>query len=48
MFSFLNRGRANNEYGVLGPFVHGRHQNLRTNEGIFGHVLTPLGSSGNS
>jgi len=27
---------------VLGPFVHGRLQNLKTSEDIFGLVLTPL------
>jgi len=27
---------------VLGPFVHGRLQNLQTNEVTFAHVVTPL------
>jgi len=27
---------------VLGPFVHGRLQNLRTSEVTFAHVITPL------
>jgi len=27
---------------VLGPFVHGRLQNLQTNEITFAHVITPL------
>jgi len=28
--------------GVLGPFVHGRLQNLQTSEVTFSHVITPL------
>jgi len=27
---------------VLGPFVHGRLQNLQTNEVTSAHVITPL------
>ena len=27
---------------VLGPFVHGRIQNLKTNEDTFGHDIAPL------
>ena len=27
---------------VLGPFVHGRLQNLRTSEDTFGRDITPL------
>ena len=27
---------------VLGPFVHGRLQNLQTSEVTFAHVITPL------
>ena len=27
---------------VLGPFVHGRVQNLQTSEVTFAHVITPL------
>ena len=27
---------------VLGPFVHGRIQNLQTSEVTFAHVITPL------
>ena len=27
---------------VLGPFGHGRLQNLQTSEVTFGHVITPL------
>ena len=27
--------------GVLGPFVHGRLQNLQTSEVTFAHVITP-------
>jgi len=27
---------------VLGPFVHGRLQNLKTSEDTFGHDITPL------
>jgi len=26
---------------VLGPFVHGRLQNLKTSEDTFGHDITP-------
>jgi len=26
----------------IGPFVHGRLQNLKTSEDTFGHGLTPL------
>jgi len=29
---------------VLGPFVHGRLQNLPTSEVTFAHVITPLKS----
>jgi len=29
---------------VLGPFVYGRLQNLRTSEVTFAHVITPLRS----
>jgi len=28
---------------VLGPFAHGRLQNLKTNQDTFGHDITPLG-----
>jgi len=27
---------------VLGPFVHGKLQNLKTSEDTFGHGITPL------
>ena len=27
---------------VMGPFVHGRLQNLQTSEVTFAHVITPL------
>jgi len=27
---------------VLGPFVHGRLQNLQTSEVTFAHVITPI------
>jgi len=27
---------------VLGPFDHGRLQNMKTNEDTFGHDITPL------
>ena len=27
---------------ILGPFVHGRLQNLQTSEVTFAHVITPL------
>jgi len=30
---------------VLGPFVHGRLQNLQTSEVTFAHVITPLRDS---
>jgi len=30
---------------VLGPFVHGRLQNLQTSEVTFAHVITPLNTS---
>ena len=29
---------------VLGPFIHERLQNLKTNEDTFAHVITPLSS----
>ena len=32
---------------VLGPFVHGRLQNLQTSEVTFAHVITPLSCKGN-
>ena len=31
---------------VLGPFVHGRLQNLQTNEVTFAYVITPLNRMG--
>ena len=30
---------------VLGPFVHGRLQNLQTSEDTFAHVIAPLKAS---
>jgi len=30
---------------ILGPFVHGRLQNLQTCKGTFAHVITPLSST---
>ena len=28
--------------GILGPFAHGRLQNLKISEVTFAHVITPL------